>query len=382
MGAVWSNRKRQRKHGKVFSPQTKRGDPLGDKQHVDDSTGTLTVTPSLTWKPPSCCPIKPLSEQEDEHKHTANLFIPRKRFYMRLCISSPLLKNILECLEGLSAQATFDFGPSGLDCQLMDMGHSCIIILHLDPSDCVEFDAPRTGSFSFHVKTLVQMTKAGGDCTTELVVDDKNPDKLKIRVLGGGIPMRECVMALLSIDSERMDPPDLEADCRFEIDVGALSTDLADAVKLDLFNCNIVADKEHIAFLFTGDMGNMGNSLKTLYTIAESDAEGDRDAASVDSDAGKRKRDAGDLEAVSQQPVRKKGVDKRMGPRGHAVAIDSVRPANIAFAVKYLTLATAKPKALNPTATFAITNDVPMEVTYRFGASEMKVYVAPLLAEQ
>lgn len=244
-----------------------------------------------------------------------------------------LLKNIVDSVKDLIAEAEFDCTKQGITMQSMDSSHVSLVSLLLRGESFESYRCDRIVNLGISMKNLANVLKcASADDTLRLECEDQ-PDKLNFTFQNDKAnKCTEFELKLMDIDAEHLGIPE----SKFMARVTMKSTEFK-RVCSDLTNfgdtVTITATKEGVRFTTTGEMGAGSISLR------QGSSDGSED----------------------------KGI----------CSVDIHEPVTLNFALQFLNFFT-KATALSDMVVLSLTNEAPLTVEYRMEqAGYLRFYLAP-----
>lgn len=249
-----------------------------------------------------------------------------------------LLKKVLDSVNSLIEEGTWDCSDSGMSLQAMDSSHVSLCSLMLKTEAFEAFRCDRNVSVGLNLATMTKIVKcAGNDDAVTIKTGDKSDTVSFVFENPNGMKMSDYEIKQMDLDGEHLGIPETDYSCVVKMPAAEFQRICRDLSQLGE-SVVIECDKEGVQFSAQGDIGT-GN-IKLAQT------------ASVDKEE-------------------------------EAVVIEMQEKVTLTFAFRYLNFF-CKATPLSPQVTLSMSADVPLVVEYKIGdnAGYVRYYLAPKIEDE
>jgi len=249
-----------------------------------------------------------------------------------------LLKKVLDSINSLIEDGTWDCSDGGMALQAMDSSHVSLCSLMLKTEAFEAFRCDRNVSMGLNLPTMTKIIKcAGNDDSITIKSGDKSDTVSFVFENPNGGKVSDYEIKQMDLDGEHLGIPETDYSCVVKMpsaEFQRICRDLSQLGESVVIEC----DKEGVQFSAQGDIGT-GN-IKLAQT------------ASVDKEE-------------------------------EAVVIEMQEKVTLTFALRYLNFF-CKATPLSPQVTLSMSADVPLVVEYKIGdnAGYVRYYLAPKIEDE
>jgi len=245
-----------------------------------------------------------------------------------------LLKKVLDSVNSLIEEGTWDCSDAGMALQAMDSSHVSLCSLMLKKDAFEEFRCDRNVSVGLNLATMTKIVKcAGNDDGVTIKASEKGDHVAFVFENQNGGKVSDYEIKQMDLDGEHLGIPETDYSCVVKMpstEFQRICRDLSQLGESVVIEC----DKEGVQFSAQGDIGT-GN-IKLAQTAS---------------------------------------VDKKE----EAVVIEMQEKVTLTFALRYLNFF-CKATPLSPQVKLSMSSDVPLVVEYAIGDGEDSSYVRYYLA--
>jgi len=245
-----------------------------------------------------------------------------------------LLKKVLDSVNSLIEEGTWDCSDAGMALQAMDSSHVSLCSLMLKKDAFEEFRCDRNVSVGLNLATMTKIVKcAGNDDAVTIKASEKGDHVAFVFENQNGGKVSDYEIKQMDLDGEHLGIPETDYSCVVKMpstEFQRICRDLSQLGESVVIEC----DKEGVQFSAQGDIGT-GN-IKLAQTAS---------------------------------------VDKKE----EAVVIEMQEKVTLTFALRYLNFF-CKATPLSPQVKLSMSSDVPLVVEYAITDTEEPSYVRYYLA--
>lgn len=247
-----------------------------------------------------------------------------------------MLKKVLESLNSLIDEATWDCSDEGITLQAMDSSHVSLVTVKIDRDSFEDFQCDRNVTLGLNLGIMTKIIKcANNEDALTMKADAKNDTVLFLIESRNNRKISEYEIKQMDIDAEHLGIPETDYDCTIKMPSSELQRICRD---LSLIGDSIVidCDKEGVSFSASGDLGTGNVKLAQTASVDRAD---------------------------------------------EAVVIELTEKTTLTFALRYLNFFT-KATPLSAQVKLSMSADVPLVVEYGIGDSGyIRYYLAPKLED-
>lgn len=165
-------------------------------------------------------------------------------------IKAKIIKNIVDSISDLSQSIVFNISDEGIGAQTMDSSHVSIAIVQLNVSAFIKFETDKNYSIGINIANISKILKfSSTDSIMTLSLVDE--DKISI-TLNDSSSKSEFEMGLMDIDTEFLEVPEMEYDCRIKMPCVKFQKIFKDLSQMG-DDCEICISDDSVSFETSGE---------------------------------------------------------------------------------------------------------------------------------